>query len=208
MAAVAERAQPSENLSGAAPDPFLAQVTQAQADLAEAVERAGLGRDPYRFLIGALAHTLDIFPVFIGRVTAAAEHVRQPIDAAVLERFEAAAAKGASRRTADLAYAHMRRTTFLYASSLVAGMVLAAGLGFAGGRMTVQPTDRRLAAAFRDGPDAAESWATLMENNDLPHALSSCTGARSYTDQTGRKVCLMALFVDPPRRRPPEGQRR
>ena len=79
-------------------------------------------------------------------------------------------------------------------------MALAAGGGFVWGRTTVQQSERRLAAAFSDGPDAANRWAKLMENNDLPQALSYCTGTRTYADQTGRKVCLVGLYVDPPNR--------
>ena len=128
------------------------------------------------------------------------------MDPAALARLEVAAASGAARRAAELTRAYTRRTALLAAISLVAVMTFAVGGDFFWGRATVQQTERRLAAAFSDGADAADRWATLMENNDLLHAMSFCTGKRSYSDQTGRKVCLLALYIDPTVRRPPEGE--
>lgn len=212
MAAVAERAASAgaapPSLPGAGPDPFLALVAQAQAELAEAVERAGLGRDPYRFLVGALAQTLGVFPSFVGRLDAAVEHARQPMDPAALARLEAAAAIGAARHTAEIARAHARRTALLFSVSLISVAIIASSAGFMWGRTKVQDTERRLAAAFTDGAEAASHWVTLMENNDLPRALSLCTGARTYTDQTGRKACLFSLYLEAPSNVPNTSRRR
>lgn len=186
----------SPALPDTVPDPFLSQVTQAQAELAEAVERAGLGRDPYRFLVGALAHALGVFPVFVERLESAIEHARQPVDPAALARLEAAAASGAARRAAELARVQAWRTMLLYGGVFALGMMLATGGGFAWGRMSVQQTERDLVAAFADGPEAAATWATLMRNNNVLHSLSMCKGPQAYKDQNGRQVCLLPLYVE------------
>jgi hypothetical protein len=78
--------------------------------------------------------------------------------------------------------------------------------GRAAERVAVQETGQRLAAAFQDGPAAAATWATLMENNDVTRALDYCTGPRSYTDAGGRHVCQVPLYVEPPRRAAPSVQ--
>jgi hypothetical protein len=44
------------------------------------------------------------------------------------------------------------------------------------GMKEVQVTERRIAAAFADGPSTAKRWAELMDNNDLNAALARCTG--------------------------------
>jgi hypothetical protein len=61
----------------------------------------------------------------------------------------------------------------------------------------IAETDRRLVAAFQDGPDAARAWAMLMEQNHLPRTLANCKGSTLYADGAGRKVCAMPLYVEP-----------
>lgn len=112
-------------------DPFADLVRQAQDDLAQGVERAGLARDPYRFLMGALSHALGVFPAFVQRLDGAIDHARQPVDPAAvertIERLEKAAARGADLRAADLARAHNRRTLVTYGGAFAVGILVAAG---------------------------------------------------------------------------------
>ena len=209
MVAVIDQAA-SENkapLPSAAPggDPFVALVLQAQADLAQGVEKAGLGRDPYRFLMGALSHALSVFPAFMQRLDGAVEQARQPVDPAAVEqtveRLEKAAVRGADRRAAELALAHNRRTLLIYGGAFAVGILAAAGGGFAWGRSSsnasVRYNEQQLALAFQNGPAAAAKWTSLMRANDVELALAGCTGAGLKVID-GRRACNVPLWLDPP----------
>lgn len=180
-------------------------IRRAKGELERAVAKAGLANDPLRYALGGIAAALDAFQAGI-------EAVHRPIDPAALKRLEVAAATGAARRAAELARAHTRRTALLYVGGVLLGMGLAGAGGLLWGRTSVEHaaerTERRLAAAFQDGAEAAEGWAILMENNDLRRALDLCTGTRSYADQSGRKICLLPLYVEAPRRAAPAEERR
>jgi len=103
MAAVGGRAAvPAATITPEDEAGFAAQIRQAQAELADSVERAGLARDPYRFVTGAIAHTLGVFPSVLERLEGAVERARQPVDPAALQRLETAAASGAAKRAAEL----------------------------------------------------------------------------------------------------------
>lgn len=201
-------------------------VRHAQAELERAVREGNLARDPMRFPLGALAvtlgaqHRLHVANVQQSRtvvtgleqLVTAIKEPRQPLDPAALVRLEEAAATGADRRSAALARAHNLRTLLIYGGGVLALVVVVATVAFLWGRaaanVAVVETERRLAAAFQDGPGAAAAWVNLMEQNDLPHSLGLCTGPRAYTDQTGRKLCLLPVYLEPPRRTAPaEGQR-
>ena len=188
--------------AAASGDPFVAQVLQAQDELARSVERAGLTRDPYRFVMGALSHSLGLFPAFVQRLDAAIDHARQPIDHAAVERLEAAAASGAARRAGELARAHTLRTVLAGAAVLAGAVLAAAGGGFWWGRSTqaavVSATEAGVSAAFREGPAAAASWLNLMQSNDPAQALATCAGG-ALTVVGGRRACAVPLWLDPPK---------
>lgn len=180
-------------------------VHDARERLARAARVGEMRGDP-------LCDVLEAISVSLGAQLrlheAGAERAALPLDPAALVRLEGAAATGAAKRAAELARAHTRRTALLYAGGALLCMALAGAGGFFLGRTSVQHTERRIAAAFQDGAEAAEGWAILMENNDLKHALDLCTGNRAYADQSGRKVCLVPLYVEPPRRAAPAEERR
>ena len=209
MAALSERAvaQPAPAAAEDG-DEFATQIRQAQDELADSVERAGLARDPYRFVAGAIAHTLGVFPSVIQRLERAVERARQPIDPASLGQLEAAAASGAARRAAQLARAANLRT-FLLAGTITASTVLAAGAGgFWWGRhaqvVEVASTEAGLVAtAFRDGPAAAASWLNLMRANDVETMLATCTG-KAVVVVDGRRACGLGAWLDPPLNPPPK----
>ncbi len=167
-------------------DPFDILVREAQAELAEGVQRAGLARDPYRHLMAALSHALGIFPALVQRLdqvehhgggsidpelravasdikqqlSATLEAARQPADPAVVDRLEKAAARGADRRSVELARAHNLRTLLTYGGAFVAAVVAAAIGGAVWDRnnqvATVRSTEAGVSAAFRDGPADSE----------------------------------------------------
>ena len=85
----------------------------------------------------------------------------------------------------------------------VALLVLgAAGGGYAWGRAEEAARTRdaagALAAALRDGSASARAWLGLMENNDVQAALRRCEGRTVWTDATGRRACVVPLWLDPP----------
>lgn len=124
-----------------------------------------------------------------------------------VDKLGRAAATGADRRAAELARAHNLRTLLTYGGALVASVVLAAAGGFWLGQAWtsdgIQETEQGLAAAFRDGPDAAAGWLRLIQQNNLPAALAQCTGTRAFTDRTGRKACFLPVYVEPSTRPAP-----
>jgi len=180
---------------------FAALVLEAQASLAQGVERAGLGRDPYRFMMGALAQALGVLPAFMGKLDGAIDQARQPVDPAAVERLEQAAVRGADRRAAELARAHNGSTLLTYGGAFAVGILVAAGGGFLWGQASanaaVHQTDQQLALAFRDGPGAAATWATLMRSNDAGLALAGCLGS-GVKIIDGRRACNVPLWLDPP----------
>jgi len=184
---------------------FAALVLEAQVSLAQGVERAGLGRDPYRFMMGALAQALGVLPAFIGKLDGALDQARQPVDPAAIERaverLEKAAVRGVNQRAAELARAHNRRTLLTYGGAFAFGVLVAAGVGFAWGKAlanaAVYQTEQQLALAFRGGPGAAAAWANLMRSNDAGLALAGCSGS-AVKIIDGRRACNVPLWLDPP----------
>jgi len=184
---------------------FAALVLEAQASLAQGVERAGLGRDPYRFMMGALAQALGVLPAFMGKLDGAIDQARQPIDPVAVEqavvRLEQAAVRGADRRAAELARSRSYRALGIYGGGSLAAVLLAVGAGFVWGQASanaaVHQTEQHLALAFQDGPGAAAAWANLMRSNDANLMLAACTGLAVKTLE-GRKACNMPIWLDPP----------
>ena len=214
MAAVAGQAarapEPPSPGTQAEEEDFAAQIRRVQDDLTESVERAGLARDPYRFVTGAMAHALGVFPSLLERLEDAVERARQPVDPAALQRLEQAAATGAAKRAAELARAANRRTLVL-AGTITACAVLAAGAGgFWWGRHTqavaIASTEAGVGAAFRDGPSAAATWLDLMQANDGNLVRDACAKS-TVKAPDGRRACAVGFWLDrlpnpPPRTEP------
>lgn len=179
-------------------DEFEAQIQQAQNELLESVEKAGLGRDPYRFAVGAIAHTLGVFPAIVRRLEAGNDRLVTQFDPAAVARVEKAAANGAERRVTALVRAHRWRTVLIAAAVIVGALAVGGAAGFLAGRNTQIATGSRLeAAAFRDGSDAADTWLNLMQANNGNAVRSACAAATAVTDG-GRKACAIGLWVEAP----------
>ena len=184
-------------------DAFDRTIRDAQAEIAAGIDRAGLRNDPYRYPLAALSTALGIFPAFLRHLRSAAERDRLPLNADDLARLETAAA-GAARHVQDLARAQLRRTAFASGAILAAATISAAALagvsGYRWGRSAtirqMRDTEAGLAAAFRDGPDAASQWLRLMRLNDLPRMMAACTGDRAFTDPSGRRACLAPIWLE------------
>lgn len=171
-----------------------------QAEVAEHCTAAGMKPDsPLRAALMATARATDaLLDATMGLTVLPGDGVA---------RLEQAAATGADRRAADLARSRNRQTIMIISAGLAGAVLLALGAGFAWGRQTanaaIAETDRRLVAAYQDGPGTAAAWASLMEQNDLRAALAACTGDRVYTDASGRRACAVPLWIEPPKRTPP-----
>jgi hypothetical protein len=190
-------------------------ISHAQHELERAVREGGLSKDPMRLPLGALAVTLGaMHKLFAATVEqfhlsarrldqSAAEMARQPISPDAVARLERAAATGAERRAVELARAHNLRTVLIAAGVLVGSTVAAGGLGYWRGHTSavasIHETEDGLEAAFRTSPDAAAAWVNLMRLNDLPHALATCTGDRTFTDQLGSPSCLLPMRLEMPK---------
>ncbi|MGI4944674.1 MAG: hypothetical protein ACRYHQ_29650 [Janthinobacterium lividum] len=211
MAAMIGQAASEQEVSlpPAADDAFAALVHDAQASLTESIEKAGLGRDPYRFPMGALAQALGVLPAFMSNLDAAVDYARQPVNPAVLERnmeqavqrLAQAASRGADRHTVQMVKARNLRTMLTYGGTFIIAVLAAAGGGFFWGQASanaaVHETEERLAQAFQAGPGAAANWANLMRWNDINAALATCT-ADAVRTVNGRRACFPPLWIDPP----------
>ncbi|UEM08011.1 hypothetical protein JL101_035770 (plasmid) [Skermanella rosea] len=116
-------------------------------------------------------------------------------EAELIRRVTEAAADSTEREVERL----VRRFDFglvVKVAALLVGFTLA---GFAGGyflgREDVKVTERRVAAAFADGPGQAKQWLELMESNDIRAALAKCTGGQ-VTVTGGRRACSVPLWLD------------
>ncbi len=212
MAAVIGHAAPGRETSpppAAADDPFAVLVHDAQASLAESIEKAGLGRDPYRFPMGALAQALGVLPAFMGRLDVALDHARQPVDPAALERGMAqiverlgrAATHSANVHMLAMVRAHNLRTLLLYGGAFVGAVLAGIGGGFWWGQVSanaaVHETEAQLAQAFQAGPGAAATWANLMRWNDITGSLANCKNDAGRSE-AGRRACAVPLWIEPP----------
>ena len=189
-------------------DPFAVLVHDAQASLTESIEKAGLGRDPYRFPMGALAQALGVLPAFMGRLDGVLDHARQPVDPVALERSMAQIVERVGRATThsvnqhmlQMVRAHNFRTLLIYGGAFVGAVVAGIGGGFAWGQASanaaVHETEAQLVQAFQAGPGAAANWANLMRWNDINASLARCTG-NMVSASGGRKSCLTPLWIEP-----------
>lgn len=198
------------------------QVQEAQQRLARAVTVGTLRNDPLADVVEAVSQSLGVqCELHIScvreyraaatnldqQLRTAVEEARRPLDSAALVRLERAAVTGADRRAADLAQSRNWRTLLLGGLAMVVGLAVAASGGVLWGRSSanaaIVETERRLALAFQDGPEAAAAWGDLMEQNNVLKALSACKASHAFTDQSGRKACLMPVYPDPPTRPAP-----
>ena len=104
----------------------------------------------------------------------------------------------------------VRMRTVLISAAGGIGLVLLSlgagyGIGFQTGQTTGLNDGKTIAAAMAAGPAAADSWASLMADNDPVPALKACRRSGGH-DASGRHYCLMPVWLDPPSA-PPEAKR-
>jgi len=137
------------------------------------------------------------------------ERFRAHLDAAKAETIRDVANHIA--RSADAALTRrvhvVDRNSVLVAASVLVGSILAAGIGgywWGDSRATaaIRETEVGLRVAFNDGPTAARDWLNLMTWNDVTQALSQCQGG-SISTQSGRRACMVPLWIEKPLSPPP-----
>ena len=80
-------------------------VDAAQEELHEAIRRAELERDPYRFVLGALSMSLGLFPGLMRRMETAAEAARVPMTLEEKAAFRREVREGLRQEAGKLAKA-------------------------------------------------------------------------------------------------------
>ena len=180
-------------------------VATAQAELDYAVVRAGLVNDPLGHVIKAFSVAIgamrDLSSQSVEAVRVVTDEARQPMHADaradMVKQVVEAAAAGARKEVLRLS-----RRTLMVVMASVAGLIIASGVTgwFIGSSLLaarVSSQEASVLAAFRDGPEAAAIWATLMASNNGRLVAQICkeTGARS---DGGRRACVLGLWTEPP----------
>jgi hypothetical protein len=113
----------------------------------------------------------------------------------VTESITEAADRVLDRRTAVLEW--RLALTAGGALAVALAITLAAGYwwGYRDAAAGIDLADKRIAAAFQDGPETAARWADLMRHNDLKASLERCTGA-ALVVKDRRRACLVPLWLD------------
>lgn len=99
------------------------------------------------------------------------------------------------------------RNTALIAAAVLVGSILAATAagywwGDSSATAAIQETEAGLQAAFSNGPEAARDWLNLMTWNDPQQALAQCRGD-AVSIQSGRRGCMVPLWIEKPVAPPP-----
>ena len=196
-------------------------VRAAQGELEQAIQLGGLARDPMRFPLRALSSALDAMHGLHQGAEERSERVRATLaietnaaverakaemraaEAVTVERIALSIAASAEQALTRRVRVLDRNTAIAAAVALFLITAAALGSGFAWGRTATQAgyhqTEAGLSAAFRDGPEAARTWLSLMHANDPSQLLSSCTGSDAWSAPDGRRACRAALWLDPPK---------
>ena len=199
-----------------ADDPLTRDVQKARAQLAQAIQLGGLKNDPLAPVLQAISTSLDVQQQLHGAaarthrdavtglrqaVTEAIEGARQPVDADSLARIEKAAGKGADRHVAALVRAHNRRSVII-GSVVVATFVLGAGTGCywwgrRDGISQFQVAEAGFSAMVDNDPSSATGWVNIVRLNDYQQLMVACHGKQGFVDQSGRRACMAALWLEP-----------
>jgi len=180
-------------------------VEGARAKLKGAIDLAGLRDDPYGRVLAALDHLLGVLSDHVDRIDAAIDQIRKPFTQDVLSPIQRAAAAGSAQEVLRIARTVRWRTMILAGAGIGLAAVITAVGGYSWGRASAaasfRATEANLAAAFRDGPQAAAEWLDLMRWNAIGTALAHC---QAFADQaTGRQACMVPLWTAPPKSRIP-----
>ena len=176
-------------------DDLDAAVAEAQAEIAAAVEKGGLRRDPLRFVLGALSAALGVFPQAVRRVEAAAETSGSPLppraEAELLRRVEDAARRGAATAGPAL----QRRTAALVGTAVALAAAAGAALGWSAGRASVPAEVIVAEQGLRLSLGAAQAWLPILRANPDPRP-AVARGQVFRDERTGWKVGTVTLYLE------------
>ena len=196
------------------------QIREAAENLPKAATEAGvMPGDPMHELLATLGTGFgawgDMLAAHAGRIEAMTAAAKAVADAEVararsqVSEIEALAVQRVTESITEAADRVLdRRTAVLeWRLALTAGGALAVALaitlaagywwGYRDAAAAIDLADKRIAAAFQDGPETAARWADLMRHNDLKASLERCTGA-ALVVKDGRRACLVPLWLDGP----------
>ena len=172
-------------------------VEAAQDELQEAIRRAELGRDPSRFVLGALSISLGLFPRLVERMEEAAEAARLPMSPEEKAALRRDVREGLRQDAGKLARSANRRTAAIVGGAIALAALVGAAGGFLVGRSSSQADVASLSGALSVDSGAARAWADLVRANPDPRpALSAGTAWQDPTTQ--RRAVEFRLWTDPP----------
>ncbi|HWX51534.1 MAG TPA: hypothetical protein VNZ61_26105 [Roseomonas sp.] len=176
-------------------DPRVA-IGRARAELQRSASKAALQDDP----LGAV---LDAFSASLGAMGELLSHVevtRQPMDAAARAEMTRQLVQACRTDFVRQADAWSRRATVLSGVGAAVLLLGALGGGYLWGRSAesaeVREASGVIRAALSDGSASARAWADAIQRNDLPRLLARCEGRAVWTDASGRRACVVPLWLD------------
>lgn len=178
-------------------DPFDALVRQAQAELAEGVQRAGLARDPYRHLMAALSHSLGVFPALVQRLDQVEHHGGGPIDPELRTALLLEVGKGTRAGANDAMRVEAARTHRI----LNRDFAVRVGLSVAGAFMLGVALTYGVLRATQLGPfdrdvQAAAAWHDIEQRNPDPRQMLGAAEIRTDKPSGRRYYAGVSLWLD------------
>lgn len=166
-------------------DEIAAAIAGAQAEIGEAVQRGGLHRDPYRYVLGALQTVLGIFPDVVRAMDAA----RHPLTDAERQQLTAdvlgAVGQGMRREAAGVRAAVSRKSMVILGLGMGA-LAFASGVaGYVVGRTVTQDQVAVAQAGLRMDLEQARAWLDIIRANPDPRPAWQRATVRA--DANGRR---------------------
>lgn len=190
-------------------------VEQARAQMAHAIQAAGLRNDPLAKVLEAVSaslgvqHKLHVANTGVRRdldirfredLAKVLQDARQPVDADSLRRIEMAASTGVSRQAVAMVKAHNLRTVLLATGAFVAALVIAGAGGYWRGHVDAisqfRVAEGEFAAMMHDSPATATGWFALARLNDYDKIMQVCRGSSGVVTENGRHACLAPIWLD------------
>jgi hypothetical protein len=189
VAAVAPREEPDEV------------VRTAQEKMRALIHTAEVTGDPSAPVLQGLAGLLSAMHALTSNVGVQIEAARQPIANEDLNRLSAAAARGASQHTMQLARSANRLTITVGLLGSLALLAVAYGVGSWLGWRSGFNEGNRLGLAANTTlatlpSEEAVVWARLIRDNPtVAEAMQSCR--KNVATQNGRAMCSLPVWIEP-----------
>lgn len=187
-------------------DEFVEAVAATQASLAQAIEAAGLQRDPLRFVLVAVSDLIGLLVKTTRRwenATSAVVAAQHPLSAEERAAVVASAADGSKAGAVQGMREEARRIIrrFDHGTAIRAGLFV--GGAYVGGALTVLG----VFAAMHLGPFSRQAaadgaWREVVEHNPDPRPMLGAATVKAER-ATGRRYYEgVSLWLDPPRAPP------